>query len=361
MAEVNKFKVIGISALFLAASALLVFGGPLGTLARAVDDIPVTAIAVSAVDEGTRLTPVSTIEINNGTIRMIATLTPVAPSDASIVWTVENGTGSASIDRCGQLFAISNGTVTAKGTSHSNPEIFGTKIITITNQLEKIDIKTGADYTILAQTGISSLGVTVGGNIASNAAAADSITGFGTLTLDTSGEFSKSDQVDGNVYLSTYGSPTPSKLGTASGDVGTAYSTGSLITPTGVSEPYSGDIGGHEFAPGVYKWSTTVTINTSVTLNGNATDIWIFQIAGGITQAESTSIILTGGAKPENVFWLSATTVAIGANCHFSGIVLAQTNVSVGTGSTIDGRIFAQTGVALGAGAIVRYPGYLPS
>jgi len=356
MAELNKFKVIGISAMFLAASALLVFGGPLGTLARA-EIIPVTEVTVTAVDEATRTISVSVIDVNNGTIRMIATITPIAPSDASILWTVENGTGTATIDRCGQLFAETNGDVTVKGTSNSNPTVYGTKIITITNQLEKLNIGTGVDFTVLAQTGISSLGTDIKGNIASNAAT--SITGFGTLTLDTSGEFSKSDQVTGNVYLPTYATPTPTKLTTATGDVGSAYTTGSGITPPDASELYSGDIGGHSFAPGVYKWSTTVTINASVTLTGSATDVWIFQIAGGITQLEGTSIILGGQAKPENIFWLTATTVAIGANCQYSGIILSSTNISVGAGSMIDGRLFAQTDVALGSGTIVRYPGYV--
>jgi len=358
MAGLNKIKVIGISTLFLVAGAFLVFGGPLGTLAFA--DTPVTAVAVSAVNETDRTTEVSTIVVKNGTIRMVATLTPAAPIDARIIWTVEDGTGTATIDRCGQLFAQTNGDVTVKGTSASNPDVFGTKIITISNQLiGQINIGTGANYTILAQTGISSLGVDIKGNIASNAATADSITGFGLSEVDSSSEFSTSAQVTGNVYLPTYHIPTPSDLTTATNDVVNAYNTGSLVVPPVDTEFNAGEIGGQLFAPGVHKWSTEVTMNSNVTLTGDANDVWIFQIALGLTQLEGTSIILVGGAKPENIFWLTATTVTIGVNCHFEGIILAHTGISVGAGSTIDGRLFAQTRVDLGVGVIIRYPGYI--
>lgn len=46
-----------------------------------------------------------------------------------------------------------------------------------------------------------------------------------------------------------------------------------------------------------------MTIGSDVTLNGSATDVWIFQIAGGITQATATPVNLTGGALAKNVFW----------------------------------------------------------
>ena len=41
-------------------------------------------------------------------------------------------------------------------------------------------------------------------------------------------------------------------------------------------------------------------------------DVWIFQIAGGITQASGAKVILRGGALAKNVFWQAAGTVDIG-------------------------------------------------
>ncbi len=356
MFVINKTKLLSVGIMTLAIGALTLMMG-FSRVSAAEGDIDVTAITVSAVDEATRTESVSTIEINNGVIRMIASIEPVNATNKTMVWTVEDGTGSAWIDRCGQLFATTNGTVTVTGASQSNPLVLDTMIITITNQLEPIDLQTAENYTILAATGISSGGTEIKGDIAANTA--DSITGFGTLTLDASGTFSTSAQVDGKIFLPGYASPTPAELTAAIGDSGSAYTTGSLLVPPTETELYAGDIGGQTFTAGIYKWSNTVTINNTVTLDGDATDIWVFQIAGGITQLAGTSVILTGDARPENVFWLTATTVSIGVDCHFEGIVIASTDITLGANSSVNGRLLAQTRVDLGVGTSVVYPGYV--
>jgi hypothetical protein len=52
--------------------------------------------------------------------------------------------------------------------------------------------------------------------------AATAITGF-SLTLDSSGEFSTSSQVTGEVFAASYAAPTPATLTVAVGDMGSAY------------------------------------------------------------------------------------------------------------------------------------------
>ncbi|MEP7228047.1 MAG: ice-binding family protein [Gemmatimonadales bacterium] len=54
----------------------------------------------------------------------------------------------------------------------------------------------------------------------------------------------------------------------------------------------------------------------NVTLAGNANDVWIFQIAGGIAQASAARVVLTSGALVRNVFWQVAGVVAIGTTAH---------------------------------------------
>jgi hypothetical protein len=90
-----------------------------------------------------------------------------------------------------------------------------------------------------------------------------------------------------------------------------------------------------------------VTIPANFTLNGNATDVWVFQITGTLTQASATQVILTGGALPKNVFWQVTGTVDIGTTAVMQGVVLAQTNIAVRTGATVNGRLLAQTAVTL--------------
>ena len=116
----------------------------------------------------------------------------------------------------------------------------------------------------------------------------------------------------------------------------------------------SGEIGGKTLAPGLYKWGTSVKISTDVTLTGGPTDVWIFQIAGGIEQASATRVTLAGGALAKNIFWQAADAVSIGTTAHFEGVVLAKTMVAVKTGATVNGRLLAQTAVTLQKNSITQ-------
>jgi hypothetical protein len=95
-----------------------------------------------------------------------------------------------------------------------------------------------------------------------------------------------------------------------------------------------------------------VTIPTNFTLNGNATDVWVFQITGTVTQSASTQVILTGGALPKNVFWQVSGVVDIGTSALMQGVILGQTGITVGTGATVKGRLLAQTAATLGMATI---------
>lgn len=350
--------VAGVMALFLVGTVLAEGSDFFGTAMLAAET-PVGAITVSAVDEATRTIPVSTIETNKGTIRMIATVTPTDAANKKVVWTIVNKTGAATCDVCGQLFPVANGIVTAVATSAVSPSIMGQEDITISNQFEGIDLKTAANYTILASAAITAAGTTtVTGDIGVSPIAAAAITGF-SLVHDSSEGFATSSYVSGKVYAADYASTTPATLSTAVGDMGAAYTTGMGLVPPVETELYGGDLSGQTLRHGIYKWSNTVLINGTLTLSGSPTDFWVFQISGGITQAAGTSITLSGGARAENVFWLSALTIALGADSHFTGIALGQTNIAVGADCVVNGRLLAQTDVSLGVGSIINYPSYV--
>jgi hypothetical protein len=99
----------------------------------------------------------------------------------------------------------------------------------------------------------------------------------------------------------------------------------------------------------VYKWSTGLQIATDVTLTGNATDVWIFQIAEDLTVASAVDITLTGGALPKNVFWQVTGPVVVGTTARFEGVILTQKSVTLQTGAALHGRVLAQTAVELDA------------
>jgi len=211
------------------------------------------------------------------------------------------------------------------------------------------------NYVILAKSATSNVPTSaITGDVGLSPAAASYITGF-ALTLPAGGASSTSAQVTGNVYASDYAVPTPSNLTTAISNMQTAYVDAAGRPTPDHTELASGNIGGLTLPAGLYKWTNTVTIPTSVTLNGGANDTWIFQIAGGLTQASATRVILTGGALPRNIVWQVAGVVDIGTTAHMEGQVLSLTAITLRTGATVNGRLMAQTAVTLAGNTIVKH------
>ena len=221
-----------------------------------------------------------------------------------------------------------------------------------TNDLNVVNLGTAANYAILAKTGVSTVpGSAITGNIGISPAAASYLTGF-SETADSTNKFSTSAQVTGKLYASDYAPPTPVNLTTAVGNMGTAY-TDASGRAADYTELYSGSIGGKTLTEGVYKWGNGVLINTDVTLHGGPNDVFIFQIAKGITQANGTRINLTGGVQAKNIFWQAAETVSIGTGAHFEGNILCKTNITMAANSSINGRLLAQTAVTLDQSTVV--------
>jgi len=215
----------------------------------------------------------------------------------------------------------------------------------------RIELGTAENYVILAKTGISTVPTSaVIGNLGVSPAAASYITGF-SLTADATNAFATSPQVTGKVYAADYATPTPSDMTTAVGDMELAFTDAAGRAPD-VTELGAGDIGGMTLAPGVYQWGTGLLIPTDLTLEGNSSGVWIFQIAQDLTVSSATSILLSGGAQAENVFWQVAGQVSLGTTSHFEGIVLTQTAVTLETGASLNGRLLSQTAVSLDGNAV---------
>ena len=216
-----------------------------------------------------------------------------------------------------------------------------------------VGLGTAGNFVILAKSGISTVPQSsVTGNIGVSPIARGGMTGF-SETVDGSNTFSTSTQVVGRLYAADYASPSPADLGTAVLDMQAAYGDAASRAPD-FTELGAGNIGGMTLSPGTYRWSTVLSIPTDVTLNGGPDDVFIFQVAGGITQASATNVILTGGARAQNVFWQAAGVVAIGTTAHLEGIVLGATGITLATGASVTGRLFAQTAVTLQMNAVTQ-------
>lgn len=216
-----------------------------------------------------------------------------------------------------------------------------------------LKLGTAGTFALLSKGGISTVPTAIiTGDLGISPAAATYITGF-SLTADGTNVFSTSTQVIGKVFAADYAVPTPSNLTTAISDMELAFTEAGGRAPD-VIELGAGHIGGRTLVPGVYKWSTAVLIPASITLDGNANDVWIFQIAQTLGMSSATSVILVGGAQPKHVFWSIAGAVNLATTAHIEGVILTQTSITLGTGASIKGRLLAQTTIDLAADAIVQ-------
>jgi hypothetical protein len=217
-----------------------------------------------------------------------------------------------------------------------------------------VDLGNAGNFVILTKTGITNVpGSAITGNLGVSPIAASAITGF-SLIYPAGSPFSQSSQVTGKIYAADYASPTPANLTLATGDMQTAYLDAAGRKSPDFTELAVGDIGGLTLRPGLYKWSSTVTIPKDVTLDGGPNDVWIFQISGDVTEASAAKVILTGGALAKNVFWQVAGVVALGTTAHMEGVVLSKTAITLNTGASANGRLLAQTNVTLIMNTVVE-------
>jgi hypothetical protein len=74
------------------------------------------------------------ISTPQGTLQMTANVTPDDAGDTTIIWSVINGTGQATITQDGLLQAVANGMVTVVATANDGSGVEATLQVTITNQ-----------------------------------------------------------------------------------------------------------------------------------------------------------------------------------------------------------------------------------
>jgi hypothetical protein len=149
--------------------------------------------------------------------------------------------------------------------------------------------------------------------------------------------------------------PTNSNLTTAVADMLTAYNDAAGRSgPDFLNIGAAGDIGGLTLAPGLYNWTTSVTVPSDITISGGANDVWIFQTSGNLTVGNAVNITLSGGALAKNVFWQVAGAATIGTTAHFEGIILSATSITLQTGASMNGRVLAQTAVNLDGNTVVE-------
>ena len=97
---------------------------PLNEIVKVGTKISVTNITVTSEDA-------DSIILNGSTLQMAASISPDDATATEVTWSVEAGTGTATIDSTGLLTAMSAGTVTVKATANDGSGVVGSKVIEI--------------------------------------------------------------------------------------------------------------------------------------------------------------------------------------------------------------------------------------
>ena len=211
-----------------------------------------------------------------------------------------------------------------------------------------VNLGSAGTFAILSQSGIT--------DVYASAVVGD----VGTSPITGAALLLTCGEVSGRVYTVDAAGPLPCAindatfLGSAVLDMGFAYDDAAGRVFPDFTELGAGEIGGLTLGPGLYKWSSALLLTTDVTLSGGPDDVWIFQVAGTLNQANGARVTLAGGALPKNIFWQVAGAVTIGTTAHFEGVILAKTMIAVNTGASVNGRLLAQTAVTLQMNAVTQ-------
>jgi len=204
-----------------------------------------------------------------------------------------------------------------------------------------INLLSAGNFIVLSKTGITNTGShtsALTGNIGSSpitAAAIDNV--FCSEITGTIYGVDAAYTGSGDVSCFAGNPPLSNKtlVDNAVLDMEAAYVDAAGRTIPDGTELFAGNLGGQTLAPGLYKWSTDVTIPTNVTLSGGANDVWIFQIAGNLDIASAgdlasgIKVMLSGGAQASNVFWQvgGLTGATLGTYSTFNGTILSAKQV----------------------------------
>jgi len=155
------------------------------------------------------------------------------------------------------------------------------------------------------------------------------------------------------------GDPTAAQ---AQSDLTTAYNDAAGRSVGAVT--VAGNLGGQTLTPGLYKSTSSLEISSGdLTLDaqGDATAVFIFQMASTLTTTSGRQVILSGGAQAANVFWQVGSSATLGTTSVFKGNILALTSISLAAGATLDGRALARNGAVTLDTNTITTPGVPPT
>lgn len=133
--------------------------------------------------------------------------------------------------------------------------------------------------------------------------------------------------------------------------------TAAMVTAASLTPTISGlaNLTGMNLVPGVYRGGAlSLDAAGTLTLDGDSTDVWVFDAASTLITGSMSRIVFTGSATACNVFWRVGSSATFGTGTDFAGTVMAAESITATTGTSIVGRLLASNGaVTLDATEVV--------
>ena len=289
--------------------------------------VPVTGITVTGAGGATAITT------DNGTLQLSIAALPANATDKSVTWSLVNGTGQATISSTGLVTAVDNGTVTVRATANDGSRIFGTLVITNSNQIVPVTGITltgaGGATTITTENGTLQLSAeVVPANATDKTVTWSLVNGTGQSTISANGLVTAVD--NGTVTARATASD-------GSGIYGTLVITNSnqIVPVTGITVTGAGG------ANIITIYNGTLQLSAAV-LPANATDKTVtWSLINGTGQATiSTTGLVTAVANGT----VTARATANDGSGIYGTFIITNSNLSVPvTGITITGAGGATT------------------
>lgn len=323
------------------------------TTGVAVSVKTLTATFGEAMNPATIISPATTFTLRNNTLGVDVPGT-VTMNAANTVATFTPG--AANLNAATNYTAtISVAAKNAGGTAMPNPIAWSfTTAAVLTTGQAPIDLSAieAGNFAAFAATGITDAppASTITGSIG-NSGNGSSITVacVNVVGVDGTGAANKIYDDDATFGDAACRLTAPATVLAAQGNMTGAYTEAAGRT-AGVGpalDIQGGAVTTQTLTPGVYTWTTAMTMTGDLTLSGNADDVWIFQIAGTFDLTPGSRILLTGGAKAKNIFWQASGTMTLDTTSRFEGTALGQTLIATKAGTVVNGRLLAQAAVTL--------------
>ena len=200
--------------------------------------------------------------------------------------------------------------------------------IPISAKAAAVNLATAQPFVVLGGAGVTNTGPSVlNGDL--GVSPGTSLTGFG-LPAVVNGATHANDAVAAQ----------------AQSDLTTAYNVaaGQPVPPG--NDLTGTDLGSRTLTAGAYGFSSSAQLTGQLTLDaqGDPNAQFVFVIGTTLTTATASSVVLTNGASPCNVYWKVGSSATLGTSTAFEGNLMALQSISLNSSVTVLGRALARNG-----------------